>query len=227
MKIKRMMNVLFILTLFTILGSYLTFGYISRNLPLEMRLDMLWVEVPWMVIPIYTILYSIKNKDNEKAKRNIIVAIVVILFLIPGLVPTNNKIKYNEIHNYEEMLDIKFPMDGILESEITNDVNYRIENMLRLIAYYKNNIDVKKLDKQIKKSDKWQEKRELDEKMNNVLPFLVETNENDELYILIYNNDTKEYNTILKENKKYDLYTAVYYKKYRAIYIYHYQYNNQ
>ena len=221
------MNMLFFFTLFAILGSYLTFGYVTKDLPLEMSLDMLWVEVPWMIIPIFTVIYSIKNINEEKAKRNIVAGMFVIIFLIPGLIPPNNKIKYNEIYEYEKMFAVKFPRSGLLESESTSDINHRIENMWRVIAYYKKNININALEKQIINSDKWIIKSSLDNELINILPFVVEMNKKDELYILIYNSDTTEYNTKLTEQKKYDIYTAVYYKKYRALYIYHYQYNNE
>ena len=226
MRIKKNMNILFLITLVSFVGWFVSWGYLTKDLPVELAfLPLEWANWIWMIIPIYTIYYSYKNRQVGKAIRNIIAAVILILVLIPGLIPDNDKVEYKNIYKYEEMLNINFPKNGILINKTGLDIDDNKDDIRIDLAYYKKSINISKLENQIKKSKQWTKKENVGKKLYKILPDIVRFD--DEQYILVYNNDTKEYNTPLEENKIYDIYTAIYYKKYRAIYIYHYQYNNK
>ena len=225
MNAKRTMNILFFLTLFTIIGDFITWGYLSKDLPLELSFDpLVWSGWLWMIIPVYTIYYSCRNRMAGKTPRNIIAAVIVILFLIPGLIPDFNKIDYKRVHEYEKMLDIKLPKKGVLVREKAIDIDDKKEDITVTLAYYNKNINISNLEKQIKASDKWIKKEKIDAELKKLLPNKVLFYE--DLYVLIYNNDTKEYNTTVNDERKYEIYTAIYCKEIRTLYIYNYQYDN-
>lgn len=225
MRIKKNMNILFWITLVSFVGWFVSWGYLSKDLPVELAFYPLeWANWIWMIIPIYTIYYSYKNRKVGKTIRNIIAAIILIFVLIPGLIPDTNKIEYKNIYKYEKMLNINFPKNGILINEIGLDTDDKKEDIKVTLAYYNKNINISNLEKQIKASDKWIKKEKIDKELKKMLPDKVLFY--DDLYILIYNNDTKEYNTTVNDEKKYEIYIAIYCKEIRTLYIYNYQYNN-
>ena len=93
-----------------------------------------------------------------------------------------------------------------------------------MTAYYNKKIDIKDLDRQIKKSKVWINKKDLDNDLNKQLPIAIKINNFDNLYILFYNKETKQYNTKIKDYVKQDIILSVYCKKTRSINIFEYNY---
>ena len=155
MRIKKNMNILFLITLVSFVGWFVSWGYLTKDLPVELAfLPLEWANWIWMIIPIYTIYYSYKNRQVGKAIRNIIAAVILILVLIPGLIPDNDKVEYKNIYKYEEMLNINFPKNGILINKTGLDIDDNKDDIRIDLAYYKKSINISKLENQIKNEDK-------------------------------------------------------------------------
>ena len=71
-----------------------------------------------------------------------------------------------------------------------------------MTAYYNKKVDIKYLDRQIKKSKVWINKNDLDYDLNEQLPIAIKINNFDNLYILFYNKETKQYNTKIEASVK-------------------------
>jgi len=71
-----------------------------------------------------------------------------------------------------------------------------------MTAYYNKKVDIKYLDRRIKKSKVWINKNDLDYDLNEQLPIAIKINNFDNLYILFYNKETKQYNTKIEASVK-------------------------
>lgn len=224
---EKKWNVLFYLSIFSVVGAFLTWSETTKSLPQELAFYKSWTDWIWMSIPIFTIYYSRKHKENRLSKKNIIVGIIATGVLFFGglfaFIP-NERNNYKEIFEYENILQIKLPKTGILIYEQSSDINDNINNLTDMTAYYNKKIDIKDLDRQIKKSKVWINKKDLDNDLNKQLPIAIKINNFDNLYILFYNKETKQYNTKIKDYVKQDIILSVYCKKTRSINIFEYNY---
>jgi len=67
----------------------------------------------------------------------------------------NERINYKKILKYENVLQIKLPKTGILVYEQSSDINDNINNLTDMTTYYNEKVDIKDLDRQIRKSKVW------------------------------------------------------------------------
>ena len=150
------------------------------------------------------------------------------LLLFGGLfafVP-NDRVDYKEILKYENVLQLKLPKTGILVYKQSSDINSSINDLTDMTAYYNKKISIKNLDKQIKNSKVWINKKDLDNDLNKQFPLVVKMNDFDNLYISFYNTDTKQYNTKIETPVKQHVILTVYCKRTRSISFYEYTYDN-
>lgn len=224
---EKKWNILLYLSIFSVVGAFLTWSETTKSLPQELAFYKSWTDWIWMSIPIFTIYYSRKHKENRFSKKNTIVGIIATGVLFFGglfaFIP-NERINYKEIFEYENILQTKLPKTGILIYEQSSDINDNINNLTDMTAYYNKKVDIKDLDRQIKKSKVWINKNDLDNDLNNQLPIAIKINNFDNLYILFYNKETKQYNTKIEASVKQDIILSVYCKRTRSINIFEYNY---
>lgn len=138
----------------------------------------------------------------------------------------NDRVDYKEILKYENVLQLKLPKTGILVYKQSLDINSSINDLTDMTAYYNKKISIKNLDKQIKNSKVWINKKDLDNDLNKQFPLVVKMNDFDNLYVSFYNTDTKQYNTKIETPVKQHVILTVYCKRTRSISFYEYTYGN-
>ena len=229
MKFIKKENTCVVLSILSIVGAFLTWSETTKSLPQELSFYKSWIDWIWMIIPIFTIFYSYKNKENKFFKMNIIVGVIATFLLFFGglfaFVP-NDRVDYKEILKYENVLQLKLPKTGILVYEQSSDINSSINDLTDMTAYYNKKVSIKDLDKQIKNSKVWINKKDLDKDLNKQFPLVVKMNDFDDLYVSFYNTDTKQYNTKIEASVNQHVILTVYCKRTRSISLYEYTYDN-
>lgn len=229
MKFIKKENTCVVLSILSIVGAFLTWSETTKRLPQELSFYKSWIDWIWMIIPIFTIFYSYKNKESKSFKKNIIIGLIATALLFFGglfaFVP-NDKVDYKEILKYENVLQLKLPKTGILVYEQSSDINNSINDLTDMTAYYNKKVSIKDLDKQIKNSKVWINKKDLDKDLNKQFPLVVKMNDFDDLYVSFYNTDTKQYNTKIEASVNQHVILTVYCKRTRSISLYEYTYDN-
>ena len=230
MNLKNKLNICFYLSAFSIVGAFLTWAEMTKSLPLDLAFYKSWIDWIWMIIPIFSIIYSYRHKESHFFKKNIIMGVIAIILLFFGglfaFVP-NDRVNYKEILKYENVLQLKLPKTGILVYEQSSDINSSINDLTDMTAYYNKKVSIKDLDKQIRNSKVWINKKDLDKDLNKQFPLVVKMNDFDDLYVLFYNTDTKEYNMKIENSVNQNVVLAVYCKRTRSINIFEYYYDNK
>ena len=225
----KKLNICFYLSILSIVGAFLTWSETTKSLPQELSFYKSWIDWIWMIIPIFTIFYSYKNKESKYFKKNIIVGVIATVLLFFGglfaFVP-NDRVNYKVILKYEKVLQLKLPKNGILVYEQSSDINSSINNLTDMTAYYNKKVSIKDLDKQIKNSKVWINKKDLDKDLNKQFPLVVKMNDFDDLYVSFYNTDTKQYNTKIEASVNQHVILTVYCKRTRSINVFEYSFNN-
>lgn len=162
MKFIKKENICVVLSILSIVGAFLTWSETTKSLPQELSFYKSWIDWIWMIIPIFTIFYSYKNKKSKFFKKNIIVGVIATFLLFFGglfaFVP-NDRVDYKEILKYENVLQLKLPKTGILVYEQSSDINSSINDLTDMTAYYNKKESIIDLDKQIKNSKVWINKK--------------------------------------------------------------------
>ena len=229
MKFIKKENTCVVLSILSIVGAFLTWSETTKSLPQELSFYKSWIDWIWMIIPIFTIFYSYKNKESKFFKKNIIVGVIATFLLFFGglfaFVP-NDRVDYKEILKYENVLQLKLPKTGILVYEQSSDINSSINDLTDMTAYYNKKVSIIDLDKQIKNSKVWINKKNLDKDLNKQFPLVAKMNDFDDLYVSFYNTDTKQYNTKIESSVNQHVILTVYCKRTRSISLYEYTYDN-
>jgi len=229
MKFIKKENTCVVLSILSIVGAFLTWSETTKSLPQELSFYKSWIDWIWMIIPIFTIFYSYKNKESKFFKKNIIVGVIATFLLFFGglfaFVP-NDRVDYKGILKYENVLQLKLPKTGILVYEQSSDINSSINDLTDMTAYYNKKVSIIDLDKQIKNSKVWINKKNLDKDLNKQFPLVAKMNDFDDLYVSFYNTDTKQYNTKIESSVNQHVILTVYCKRTRSISLYEYTYDN-
>ncbi len=227
--IKNGMLILFIITIASFWGAANTFfllnklhGYHGFNF-----LKNAWVFWCWLPIPILSIFLGFKYRNDDfKCKKNIVGGFI-IGFLLLGygsfcLFPTFSA-DYSKIEAYKNIIDAKLPENGELEiqnwgtSFEDDKTEYTIIN-----AYYEKE-DVTNLVNSIKKNNHWILSKNIKSELKTLLPSQLYSDK--DAYFSIFNNTTKEYNTLPEETGNYEIFAMKYDKSDKCLEIHQFKYS--
>lgn len=231
--VRLFMNILFVLTIASLFGAMITMNATNELFNVngfnytKSTIVFWW----WLPIPILSVILGKRyNKMGYKFDKNVTVGYImaVLLFLFGCFsLGENFEEDYSKIDEYRTFIDAELPDNGGLE--IIKWTEWDDKNILEntsIIAYYKNE-DTGKLVEDIKNSDKWI----LSQNINSELKIFITgfLHRTDYIYYSIYNNTTKEYNTIPKNDGIYEIYVMKYDDDFKELEIkkYKYSYKNQ
>ena len=189
------------------------------------------IVLSFLPIPVLSFvlgLISIK-KGFKNATKNIISSIIVIILLL-RITSFSNEIQniiidYNNVLLYQDILGVRLPDNGYVRKREANDLTLKNRRRNESITdvYYKN-ILVEQLENDILFNSNWIESLNYDYENMDILNYYYYKMNN--VYILIYNETTNEYNTQPKEKGEYKVILAAYklYSKHLTIHKYTYLY---
>ncbi len=225
--IKNGMIILFILTILSLwLGLY-SLALLNKLMP-KHGLNFLqntWVFWCWLPIPILSVVLGFKyRRAGFKCTKNIVVGFIVgFLLLIYGafwLFPTFSQ-DYSKIDEYREVIDAELPNDGELEI-LDLKINLDDKKDYMIINVYYDKEDVSNLEASIENNDNWIRSNEIKSELKIFFPSQMSLSEN--AYLSIYNNTTKEYNTLPSESGTYEIYVIKYEKSDKHLEIHKFNY---
>jgi len=212
--VKLFMNILFVLTIASIFGAMITMNATDELFDVngfnytKSTIVFWW----WLPIPILSVILGKRyNKMGYKFDKNVtagyIMAVLLFLFGCFSMTPTFEE-DYSKIDKYREFVAVSLPENGQLEIiEWTDWKDKNILDYTSIIAYY-DDVDTSELEKDIQNSDKWILSNDLNNELKMFITgFLQRT---DYIYYSIYNETTKEYNTIPENDGIYNIYVMKY-----------------
>lgn len=222
---EKLLNILFLVSL---ISFTLAWGVVAISHD-YFTLDAFLVYIIVMPIPIISsilslilgIVYSRKGYDCIK---NIVggICILFLLFCFGILtIMVSSDYDYEEIYDYQSILGIELPVDGILTKE---EYNYgSITNGEQITVYFVDS-DTREVEREIKNSPNWIKGKNLDYNLKRFIPVSQIDLEN--VYYSIYIEEIDKYNELPTEVGKYHIYAMMFYKDLNYIeildYIYEY-----
>ncbi len=226
---KTLMILLFVATLCCLWGALWSVSLINEINPQHgfNFTKNTWVFWCWLPIPIASIILGfIYNSKGLKCTKNIVAGFIIgFLLLVYGafsLFPTFSE-DYSKINDYKQYIDASIPNNG--ELEIQNWETYFDDDKTEysIINAYYDKEDVSKLENSIEKSNNWVLSTKFKSELKILLPSQFRSSDN--VYYLIYNKTTNEYNTIPNESGEYEIYSMYYNKSLKHLSIHKYKYN--
>lgn len=212
-------TLLMIISILSIWGALITQVSISGDLPFSLEIKSLWIFWIWMIIPILSILFY----TIYKTKRNLISGIccTVILFFIGLLAFFSpvDEISYSEVLPYEKILDISIPNNGVYYDEVKSMFFSSLADVHSIYIKLGDKNSMEKLVRNIKNSQKWLVKND---EISDLIPF--ELKYSGGSYYLIYNKDTKEYNSIPEDENTYSFVLGIFNTNTQLLEIYEYEF---
>ncbi len=210
--LKKVSNVLFILSLWTILGALFVVNALSETY--HVMLENMWVFFLFLPIPIASILFGFYlKKKGYKYRKNIVAGIVMaVLLCIYGSFCFIFEDEYSHsdepVLEAEQILNIDIPEYFQIN---TQDWTKKTQLSHRGHIYYTSDIyfeesEVEEFEKSIVNSSKW-----IADIPNAIIgitsSFCIIEAEN---YYIIYNEDTKEFNKLPSESGTYTFINVIY-----------------
>lgn len=226
---KTLMILLFVATLCCLWGALWSVSLINEINPQHgfNFTKNTWVFWCWLPIPIASIILGfIYNSKGLKCTKNIVAGFIIgFLLLVYGafsLFPTFSE-DYSKINDYKQYIDASIPNNG--ELEIQNWETYFDDDKTEysIINAYYDKEDVGELENSIEKSNNWVLSTKFKSELKILLPSQFRSSDN--VYYLIYNKTTNEYNTIPNESGEYEIYSMYYNKSLKHLSIHKYKYN--
>lgn len=225
-KKDKLLNILFLVSNISFAFAWIVLAIAHDHF----TLDAFLVYVIVMPIPIITsilslilgIVYSRKGYDCIKN----IVSSICVLFLSFCLgiltIMASSDYDYEVIYDYQSVLGIELPDDGMLTKEEYNYGN--ITNGEQITVYFvTDNLD--QIEKEIKNNPNWIAGDKLDYSLKRLIP--VSQIDLDNVYYSIYIEEIDKYNELPTETGKYHIYAMMFYKDLNYIeildYIYEYK----
>lgn len=214
--IRKLLLVLFILTLISVYGAAITLRFVSGDKPSIISNEDMWFFWLWLPIPITSIILGFKyKKQGFKCTKNIVAGIIVGVSLLAWgsftFIFPSPEINYNEINSYKEILKVRFPEKGILTQEspgiIFDDDKV---NMVVTKAFYKKSDNIKNFEEDINNREYWINASEIKNELKLLIPLHMQNPSCEKCYFLIFNQNTNEYNKIPDYQGEFHIYTALY-----------------
>lgn len=225
--INSILNIFFVLSLACIALSAVTESYLMKinNLIPILSNTIMWAFWLYLPVPVISLILGIifKNKGYE-CQRNIIVGLImsIVLFMYGTLSTFHEKITYEEIEQYNQIIGFNIPDNGKYYKSIW-DTNY--EGSTNTYAIIKDNND--EVNEYIVNSDKWL-KGNSAKKLRDIFPSSsLDTLQVDkDCYYLVYDSDLEVYNEIPTDQNEHNLIYAKYYPENATLEIINYKYKN-
>lgn len=227
--VETFMLFLFILTLCCIFLGAKTMNILAGDSLNYHFVKYAWGFWIWLPIPLLSIILGFRyKKRGVKCTKNIISGFIVgIILLIFGcfcFFPIGES-SYSKIYQYENVLNIPLPSDGILTENYYDTFGDSITKFTDIDVTF-NRDDVESLEKIISSNPHWIPINEMASSLKIFIPDLMITT--DTSYISIYNSSTQQYNTIPETDGSYRIYTMLFDSKGNRLEVnnYTYEYTN-
>ncbi len=212
--IKNGMLILFIITIASFYFATNTFFFLNNLHPHQgfHFIKNAWVFWCWLPIPILSIFLGFKYRNDDfKCKKNI-VAGFIIGFLLLGygslcMLPTFSR-DYSEIEAYKNIIDAELPDSGELEVQDFDSYFDDDKTEYTIINAYYEKEDVSALVSSIEKNNHWILSKTIKSELKILIPSTLYQGK--DAYFSIFNNTTKEYNTLPKETGNYEIFAMKY-----------------
>lgn len=229
-KIKIFMCFLFVLTIFSFFGAFVSWGIISEkpeNIGGFFFTSTTFVYWLWLPIPILSIILGYKYKKmGIKCTKNIVSGYIIgLLLILHGsfcLINLSASKDYSEINSYKEIINAPLPNNGKLELfkwDYNSDDN---QTNCKTIYINYSNENTEKLEENIRLNDTWVLSTEIEEKLKFLVPGYI-TGKN--IYFSIYNKTLNEYNSLPTNAGNYKIYTMMYDTSKKLLQIDEFNYN--
>lgn len=166
-------------------------------------------------IPIASIIYGIVcQRKGYNCKNNIIIGIFILIFFF--VFGTLDFSSYQDYANYSEVGKINIPPAYETITKYKSERDYK---ELKSTKYKFDESDAKNLENSIKTNDKWIISKNIDSKLNNLIPDKCNG------YVLIYNLTLNEYNTIPNGSDNYKFIVMCNSQNYYQLQVYQFKYH--
>ncbi|MBO6145854.1 MAG: hypothetical protein J6O62_03560 [Bacilli bacterium] len=204
-KIEQFMLIIFIFTLLSLPGAVYFIKAYNIDLP-----NTTWGFWGWLPIPIISIIlgYYFKNSGFNCTKNIISGFVVGILLFVLGFVCFFSPLPedYNTIDLYKDIIDIKLPKKGELNTMVKN-INIDGKRDYKVVNIHYEDKEANNLLESIKNSENWF----LGSEIKSILKkYFSKISNIDNNYYYVYNKTTNEYNTLPKELGTYNIYIVEY-----------------
>lgn len=208
------LKVLFIFTILVFFMSVETVNIVCRNIPSSFTSEKMYIFLLWLPIPLLSIILGFIYKKKSNVVAGIIVSLFLFMFGIFNIVMPLNKIEYNKMKLYEELLNVEFPKNGkFIQNKYDKYTDKDMKNFIITEAYFEDEDDQNSLNLNISKGNKWIKLNgDVIEKFQNMIPEHMHYEISENNYIIIYNKNTKEYNTLIENFENNEMIVALYYK---------------
>ena len=193
---------LFILTIFVVFISVETVNIVCKNIPNSFITEKMYIFLLWLPIPLLSIILGFIYKKKSNVVVGIVVSLYLFMFGIFNLVLPIGVIEYGEIKKYEEFLNIEFPKTGkYIQNKYEIYTDNDMKDYIITEAYFDDEYDQKNFELNIFNENRWM-KFSLDvvDKYDDLIPEHMHYEIDNDNYIIIYNKNTKEYNTEIEKN---------------------------
>lgn len=218
---------LFFASIFSIYGAFFTISFLGEEIPASVALSMNWVAWLWLPFPLLSLILGIIYSRYRFSSKNVVIGgvcsfllIIVGCFCFAAAKPSH---QFSEIKPYQDILQIDIPKKATYYHDSTFDVflDSFVDISILYVTYDDNAGE--KLAQNIKKSDYWLTSYEA-EKLYDILPPPTQSEYEDDYY-LVYNKDTKQYNTLPESDGRQHFIVVKYDSIYYRFYIYEYTLN--
>lgn len=226
--IKKGMITLFVITILSLWGSLFLVDFVNTLIPqhgLNFTKNM-WVCWCLLPIPLLSIILGFKFRlAGFKCTKNIVGGFIVgFLLIVYGsfcLLPTYEK-EYSMIDKYRNIIDAKLPDKGQLTIQEYDTYFDEDKKNYSIINVYYDNEDVRDLVNSIENSDNWILSTNIKSELKIFVPSTLHSD--NDAYFSIYNNTTKQYNTLPETAGVYEIYTMKYDKSDETLEIHKFKY---
>lgn len=212
LRIKRVMFVLFILTLASLFGAFFLYVWLCmKNYSHGNIFKDAWIFWCFLVIPVISILLGFKFKRegcsyNKNIIGGFIICFVLVILALPS-VSYEDLDYHSELGDYQEFVGFRLPDRGSLGTggafKVDGD---KTEYSIVSVDYSVR--DGKKLTEKIRKNDNWMLSTKLSSKLKPLISSIFLFDEDS--YLSVYNKTTKEYNTVPEDSGDYEIYLMCY-----------------
>ena len=218
---------LFGASILSLYGAFFTQTVLSEGLPARVSYTTAWVAWLWLLFPILSLVLGILYSRYRFCSKNIVIGVLCSLILIVTgcsffLAPKPSH-SFSEIKPYQDILQVDLPKDAIYYHDDTVDLcqDSVVDISILYVAYPDDAGE--KLAQNIKNSKYWISSYE-SEKLYDIMPYSTQSEYEDDYY-LIFNKNSKQYNSLPDDDGKQHFIVMKYDSVYYRLYIYQYTLN--
>lgn len=218
---------LFFASILSLYGAFFTQTVLSEGVPARVSLSTNWVSWLWLLFPLLSLILGILYSRYRFSSKNVIIGvfcsfilIIVGAFSFAAPKPSHN---FSEIKPYQDILQVNVPKTATYYHDDTFDVclDSFVDISILYVTYDDNAGE--KFARNIKKSNYWLTSYEV-EKLYDILPSSTQSEYEDDYY-LVYNKNTKQYNTLPDDDGRKHFIVVKYDSVFYRLYIYEYTLN--